>query len=280
MENKEINEIADIAKALMNFQAEDIVITKNKSCIDKYGKEKYKFADFDGILKTIKPYMKKHQLSFSQPIFGDSEKVTVKTILMHTSGQMLISEISVDLEKNKNQYMTSIQSEGTLITYLRRYSLSSILGLSSENDTDGNTPESENNDKKPTTPKPPSQEDAKKQIEYFKQIGTMIHDMTNKDAEKSKTILELFTSFIGKDGKFIKGTQNSEVLKKYSLARLKTTRDKVKTVWDRWHKGEAIEMLEDELKTQLGLKTTNSINTDPINIEEINEVKNVEPLPF
>ena len=113
-------------KALAEFQQDVPTIKKNSSGYN------YKFADIEEITKAIKPLLKKHGLGYSQPLNGTE----LKTILFHVeSGESL--ESSVDIPqgvalKGQNDF----QVLGSAITYLRRYSLSSILGLVTDEDAD------------------------------------------------------------------------------------------------------------------------------------------------
>jgi len=77
--------------------------------------------------------------------------VGVETILAHESGEWIGSTIFLPLgeEKGKSQ----AQLAGSVITYLRRYSLAGILGMYADEDGDGNTP--------PTAPvAPPARQDS------------------------------------------------------------------------------------------------------------------------
>ena len=116
----------NIYKALAAFQSEVPTIKKNAS---GYG---YKFADLEEITKVIKPLLTKHGLGYTQPLDGTN----VKTIIFHAeSGESLesVAHIPQDVElKGQNQF----QVLGSAITYLRRYSLASVLGLVTDEDTD------------------------------------------------------------------------------------------------------------------------------------------------
>lgn len=136
------DDIADISKALTAFQSECPTIQKNTK---GYG---YKYADLAVITETIKPHLKKADLSYTQPVFDDGDNIGVITILTHgKSGQFIKSKISADLKSNIGKGMNPVQSMGSIITYLRRYSLSSILGIVTDEDTDGVLPQ---DDSKPT----------------------------------------------------------------------------------------------------------------------------------
>ena len=116
----------NLFKSLANFQQEVPVILKDTQA---YG---YKYADLPEIFKVINPLLKKHGIGFAQPIEGNS----IKTIIFHIeSGETLesITEIPQNVELKG---MNSFQVLGSAITYIRRYALSSILGLITDKDTD------------------------------------------------------------------------------------------------------------------------------------------------
>jgi len=62
----------------------------------------------------------------------DGNKVDLITGLFHTSGQFIESVLSIPLDKK------NAQAVGSAITYGRRYSISSLLGIVDTNDDDGN----------------------------------------------------------------------------------------------------------------------------------------------
>ena len=117
-----------IATALALFQSECCAVTK-----DKKNPMGWKYAGLSSIIKTIQAPMKNAGLSFTQLISGDGKKVEVTTVIMHSSGQTLTTTIGADVTENKNGRMSPIQAMGAVITYLKRYSLSSILGIDKKN---------------------------------------------------------------------------------------------------------------------------------------------------
>lgn len=118
--------MGSLYKALGDFQSEVPTIKKSSS---GYG---YKYADLEEITEVIKPLLKKHGLGYTQPIVGTQ----LKTILFHIeSGETI--ESTVDIPQGVElKGMNQFQVLGSAITYLRRYSLSCILGLVSDEDTD------------------------------------------------------------------------------------------------------------------------------------------------
>ena len=131
----------NIAKALGIFQSKCPTIEKNKK---GYG---YKYADHATIISTIQKYLIESELSYTQLIGGDGNVVFVKTILFHVSGEHIESSVSANVSENKGKGMTNIQAMGAVTTYLKRYSLSSILGIVTEEDTDGTFEKQKNNNK-------------------------------------------------------------------------------------------------------------------------------------
>jgi len=135
----------NIYKAIANLQQEVPVIIKDTK---GYG---YTYADLPAIFETINPLMKKHGIGFYQAVNGNS----IKTVIFHTeSGETIESNTdmpfdSLVYEESKNakgeiktvikgfEGMNKAQAIGSLITYFRRYSISSLLGLVTDKDTDG-----------------------------------------------------------------------------------------------------------------------------------------------
>lgn len=131
-------ELGEIGKALVQFQSECPPIEKNTQ---GYG---YKYADLANCISTIKPHLKKAGLALTQTPYREGNDVGVKTLLIHgESGQYLSCDISADSVVNKAGKMSQVQGMGSIITYLRRYSLS-ILGIVTDEDIDGAEPKNEN----------------------------------------------------------------------------------------------------------------------------------------
>jgi hypothetical protein len=89
---------------------------------------KSKFASLDAILGAVVPVLSAHGLILVQPIRGRS----IETTILHESGEMLAS--SYPLPEN----LDDPQKLGAAVTYGRRYSASSLLGITADEDDDGN----------------------------------------------------------------------------------------------------------------------------------------------
>lgn len=116
----------ELYKSLAAFQQEVPNIYKNAK---GYG---YKFADLGEINEIIRPILKKHGLGYAQPLDGDK----IKTIIFHVeSGESIESSANIP-QGVQLKGMNDFQVLGSGITYLRRYSLSSMLGLITDEDAD------------------------------------------------------------------------------------------------------------------------------------------------
>lgn len=116
----------NIYKSLASFQQEVPVILKGTS---GYG---YQYADLPAIFEVINPLMKKHGLGFTQLVEGQS----IKTIVFHVeSGEEIVSNTDIP-QGVQLKGMNDFQVLGSAITYIKRYALSSILGLVTDKDTD------------------------------------------------------------------------------------------------------------------------------------------------
>jgi len=113
-------------KSLAAFQQEVPVIHKETK---GYG---YSYADLPTIFDKINPLLAKHNLGFTQPIMGNC----VKTIIFQTETGETIESLTEIPQGVQLKGMNDFQVLGSAITYIRRYALSSILGLVTDKDTD------------------------------------------------------------------------------------------------------------------------------------------------
>ena len=109
------------------------------------------YASLGAIIAGARPVIAKHGLSVSQLTFGEDGVAGVETVLMHTSGEWISSSISMPIGDEKGK--SNAQVAGSIVTYLRRYSLASILGIYSDEDGDGNKPEPEHKPIRTAMPK-------------------------------------------------------------------------------------------------------------------------------
>ena len=119
--------ITEIAKALAKFQSE--VSDPNRTKENAFLKSKY--VTLDSLLQAVRPVLANNGLSFLQVPFTGVDVVSVTTMLLHESGEWLESDpFTLPLMKKDPQGV------GSVVTYARRYSLSSILGVAWDEDDD------------------------------------------------------------------------------------------------------------------------------------------------
>lgn len=124
-------ETTNLMKAMIAAAPEIRSIAKNKQA---YG---YKYATLDSLIDMLRDVLPKHGLWFTQiPTRSDEESV-LTTRVFHESGEWLEDKIlmtDTELQGKAND----TQKLGASITYFRRYVLSSIFGVSADEDVDGN----------------------------------------------------------------------------------------------------------------------------------------------
>jgi len=162
--------ITHLATALAKAQAEMPVAVFDAT--NPFLKSKY--ASLGAVIQASRPILAKHKLSLVQfPISGGSatcdlrhlspalspveaergasrtceqaaqqhrptEFIGVESILTHESGEFVAERILIPLTEEKGK--SKVQSAGSTLTYLRRYSWASILGMYSDEDSDGSSP--------------------------------------------------------------------------------------------------------------------------------------------
>lgn len=97
---------------------------------------KNKYSSLDNILSEVKPILNALKLILIQPVYEGK----VHTQIIDTeSGQLLSSSVDIPAGLGSQQL-------GSCITYLRRYTLTSLLSLEFESDDDGNEAQAGHND--------------------------------------------------------------------------------------------------------------------------------------
>jgi len=115
----------NIAAALIKAQKE--MQTPKKGSVNPFFKNKY--ADLNDVLAAIVPALNNNGIVLLQPLVNLEGKNFVKTVLMHESGETFESIAEIFCNKQNDA-----QAYGSGISYARRYSLSSICGIGSEDD--------------------------------------------------------------------------------------------------------------------------------------------------
>ena len=122
----------NLAKALARAQLEIQNAGKNMKAEIVYkdggAKRELKYADLAAVMDVIREPLAKNGLAFTQFPITDANGVTVLTRLMHESGEYLEASLWLPVP------LKTPQGYGSSITYARRYGLSAMLGVASEDD--------------------------------------------------------------------------------------------------------------------------------------------------
>jgi hypothetical protein len=167
-----------------------------------------RYATLDGIMETVRPALAAHGLAVVQgvvhPETGEGGRlvgIMVETRLIHTSGEWLASVVPVPVAKGDAHGL------GSALSYGRRYGLSALLALSTDEDDDGNAaakappakpqakpapaapaPGQRLHDRVPTTPPPEAMTLAKAETVELK--GQRLADMDDDRLDKLRAWAE------------------------------------------------------------------------------------------
>jgi hypothetical protein len=142
------NNINELAAALA--KAQGCMAPAKMDSVNPFLKNRY--ADLGSVIQAARQPLSANGLSFTQHPAVTESQVSVTTLLLHASGEWIESEITLPLDGGKG--LSLAQSMGAIITYLRRYSLASILGIYADEDTDGNESKKAAPAQKATVPAP------------------------------------------------------------------------------------------------------------------------------
>lgn len=136
-----------IAKALIAVQGELRAVPKDAKGYN------YRYQSLDDILNMVRPILTKNNLVLFQQVIIPQQpgNIALRTTIMHESGESLSDVAEIPIPSGKG--MNEAQQAGSAITYLRRYSISPLLGIVSEDDDDAASVQPKQ--KQPTQSTPP-----------------------------------------------------------------------------------------------------------------------------
>lgn len=174
-------ETTHILKAMIEAACEISSIPKSKQA---YG---YKYATLDSLIDMLRGVLPKHGLWFMQMPTTFEGRFSLTTRVFHESGEWI--EDSIEMTDTELQGKANdTQKVGASITYFRRYALSSIFGVASDEDVDGNV-----NSKQ--APRPATKQTKGDPFDY------VAGDLKARLAygEEGQTILSAYAGILGKD---------------------------------------------------------------------------------
>jgi hypothetical protein len=172
-------DISQIAVALAKVQGLLGPIYKGETA--KVGSYSYKYASLTEIWEQIRSILSKNELSVVQSFVQDpsGSNTFLETMLLHASGQWIKSRLPLGRHDK-------IQVLGSEITYLRRYGLSPLLGIVTDEDEDGCMANSEEKEPKKKKEEP---------------VSAVKHRLYNNFDKSLHTQLNLYLEEIAQEGK-------------------------------------------------------------------------------
>lgn len=124
--------------AMAAFKKEQIVIEKDSTVDFTFNQKRtyYKHTSLNHVVSTVVPVLAKYGLAHSWQTDQEGAQISVSCRVYHEQGHSESIKLSAAADQGAGK--NGIQAIGSTITYLQRYTLMSILGLSSgEHDDDG-----------------------------------------------------------------------------------------------------------------------------------------------
>ena len=139
-------QINEIAAALAIAQA--VIVQPAKTKKASLGKYSYNYCDLSDVIAACRRPLSDQGIAFVQSPYVHGNIVWVTTLLMHQSGQWISCSLSAEVSDNRPQTL------GSAITYLRRYSLSPMVGIAPDEDDDAQTAQGTSPQPPPSAPPP------------------------------------------------------------------------------------------------------------------------------
>ncbi len=103
-----------------------------------------RYATLASIMEACRSALSQNQIAVVQGTSVVEDRVIVTTMLIHASGEFISDQLSMNITKD------SPQAIGSAITYARRYSLASLVGVVSDEDDDAEAAMPVNNSRNDT----------------------------------------------------------------------------------------------------------------------------------
>lgn len=132
-----LDDKVELIQALGNAQAELENPERNETAKvkTKSGSYSYDYTTLDALLEHVKPVLAEHDLTLTQTLTNsDGGYPAIVTILAHDSGESISTCLELPMGDIDGE--PDPQDLGAAVTYIRRYSITSLLGIAAETDGD------------------------------------------------------------------------------------------------------------------------------------------------
>lgn len=123
-------DLTTLAEALAKAQGEIIAAELAGEAKASGAFKGYKYATLAAVWKACREPLAKNGLSVIQLPIADGNSVGVITLLLHTSGQWIKSQLLLPLDKSQR----GAQAVGSSTSYARRYAFAAMVGVAVEDD--------------------------------------------------------------------------------------------------------------------------------------------------
>jgi len=124
--------IKTLLDAMTKAQAEFPTLPKDKNGYN------YKYTDLETVISTLRPILAKNNLGFMQTLTTlDNGKWAITTRIFHNAGEWI--EDTTPLPEVSLAKGNAAQNVGAAITYMKRYALCAMFGISSDEDVDASS---------------------------------------------------------------------------------------------------------------------------------------------
>ena len=125
----DLNQIA-LALAKAQLQFKPLIKNKEAKITSSKGSYSYKYADLAEVFLTIRQALADNEIAVVQSTHLADKGLVLITNLIHSSGQTIKSVYPLDRHPDP-------KAMGIELSYHRRYQLCAIVGIASDDDTDG-----------------------------------------------------------------------------------------------------------------------------------------------
>jgi len=134
-------------RAMAEFKSNSIEIIKDKKV--SFNQTSYKYATLANVIEQICPVLAKYGLSVSWQTKCDGA-ISVTCKITHVMGYSEETTLTADLDKSGNK--NTIQAMGSTMSYLERYTVLALCGLSTTDQDDDGHGSADKNQAPPTPP--------------------------------------------------------------------------------------------------------------------------------
>lgn len=164
------HEFGKIATALAKAQGEIKNASKDAAneAFKREGKAS-KYATLAAIWDACRPALSKHEIAVVQVPRITENGMIIHTMLMHSSGERLTGDFPIAVPATATP-----QQIGSAVTYARKYSLASMVGVAPDDDDDGNAATETAGGPTQNKAKPPAVPAKKDEGSFWKQERLMV----------------------------------------------------------------------------------------------------------